>query len=99
MVLRVGLEKCQIADPCRVAPPVFEKRLAAIDAQHRARGAGQSCQFYRRVPETAADIDDPVAFLYAERRQDPGAVKRHPAYDDMLEAHEFGDENIVPEVD
>jgi hypothetical protein len=62
-------------------------------------GPDAAGQFDRRVAEAAADIHHPVIRLHLEAGKHTGAVMGQPVDQDVLPAHEFRHQDLVPEVD
>ena len=82
-----------------VAPAGFEEWLAAVDAQHRPGRADASGDLDRGVAPPASHVDDAVALADLERGEDLGAVQAQSAHQDVLVLGEFGNEDLVPELD
>jgi hypothetical protein len=91
MGLYVGCQKGDIADTrgARIAPPVFQEAVAAVDRKHRAGRTDQTRQLDCRIPETAAGIDHLVTLAHLQRRKDFLAVKGQSADEDVPPTHEF----------
>ena len=97
--LHVSFQKRDVAKPrgARIAPPVFEKAIAAIHREHRPGWPNQTRQLDRRIPKAAAGINRPVAFIHLQRRKDFFAMKCQSAHEDVPPTHEFWHQDTVPE--
>jgi hypothetical protein len=99
--LGVALDEGDVRDPggLGVGAADLEERAAAVDAEHRAGRADLLGQLNGRVAEAAADVHHRVALADLEGRKDLGAVVREAVHQDVAVLDEFGDEDLVPEID
>ena len=83
--MHIGVDELDVVGAGRrgVAAGDFEKRLAAVDAEHRTVRPDPLGQLDRGVAEAAADIHRPVTLAHFERRKYFRAVVGQAADQDV----------------
>jgi hypothetical protein len=84
---------------CRVLATVIEKGIAAIDGVDMAGRADAPGQHDGGVAEAGAGVHHLFARVDLELREDRGAVQAETADKDMFVLYEFGNQDLVPELD
>ena len=99
----VGLDVCldeadvREARRARVAPPLLQERVTAVEPEHRPVGTGLARELDRCVAPAAADVEDLRSARHVQCLERNAAVIREPVQQDVAEPLELRDEDVVPE--
>jgi hypothetical protein len=96
-----------VVDEGEVLQPLLRRRLAAvvhegvatIEPDDPARRPDHPGQRDRRIAEAAADIENAVALLDPQVREDGGAVMGQAIDQNVFVFDEFRNQDFVPEID
>src|SRR5690349_9191293 len=101
MRLRVGGRELHVVEPgpLAVLTPCGDEALGAIDAEHAAFRSDHPRELDARLPEAAPDVQHALTFARGMRRKGSVAVLGRSRDEDLAEAFELGNEDLVPHRD